>query len=475
MKLTRHIIITNLSKSIRPADIFAYLFIALYTLAAILVSLHRFWQYEVFYYDFGIFDAAIWKVAHFKLPVVDHLVVGGKLIFADHFSPSMFLLSPIYWITDRPEALLIAQSLAVGLSALVLYALGTRVLKHPLAVLAVTVSYLLFVGTQNALIADIHEVTFMMLPLMLVFYAIAADRKKLFWISFFITLGFKESSSLLGLGLAAYIYLYNRKWVKTAILVACVSALWGYLTTQVIIPYFYGQKYFYTPSLNPNPFVTLLLLFDDPTKRKTLLWSFTSFGFLPVLYPPAWPLILQDIAARFMQKEFALRWGTGLHYSAQLSVIMAVSSVMAIRIITKRFRAPFVVSGISVLLVLVSVYLHQFKLHGPLGLSYNPAFYAHTKNFAFLNDLISRVPKGATVMAQNNIAPHMIHTHNVYLLRESYSSFMPEYFVLDLRDGQNFNDFFGARIEVLKITLPKDTNYEVIYQTRDQMIYKRKK
>lgn len=126
------------------------------------------------------------------------------------------------------------------------------------------------------------------------------------------------------------------------------------------------------------------------------------------------------------------------------------------------------------LLVAYSLYTHQFKLHGPLGLAYNPAFYAHSKNFAFLNDLISRVPKGSTVMTMNNIAPHMIHTHKVYLLRAVYDDFMPEYFVLDLRDGQNFNVFFGADIEALKLTLPQDTRYEIFYKNGDQMIYKRK-
>ena len=129
--------------------------------------------------------------------------------------------------------------------------------------------------------------------------------------------------------------------------------------------------------------------------------------------------------------------------------------------------------GVCVVLIGISVYLHQFKLHGPLGLAYNRAFYANTKNFAFLNDLISRVPKGATVMTQNNIAPHMIHTHKVYLLRAVYDSFLPEYFVLDLRAGQNFNDFFGADIESLKLTLPHDTRYKIIYQTKEQFIYKR--
>jgi len=459
--------------TIKLTNTIAYVCIALYTLAAILVSLNRFWQYEVFYYDFGIFDQAIWNVAHFLPPIVDHFVIGGKVIFADHFSPSMFLLSPIYWLTNRPEALLVAQAIAVGVSSLVLYYLGSYVLKKRFLALAVTISYLLFVGTQNALIADIHEVTFMMLPLMLTLYAIIAKRKRLFWVSFLVTLGFKESTSLLGISLAIYIYLYNKKWARTSFVVALISALWGYTTTQIIIPYFYGQSYFYTPTFDSNPFVVLWSLFDNPVKQKTLLNSLASFGFLPALYPPAWPLIIQDIATRFMQKEFTLRWGLGLHYSAQLAVLLAFSSVMAIQKFQKRVHDNYLALG-AVLLVACTICLHQFVLHGPMGLAYNPAFYRHTKNFTFLNDLIARVPKKTTVMTQNNIAPHMIHTHQVFMLRAVYDDYMPEYFVLDLREGQNSNNFFGAEIEALRAFLAKDTRYEVMYQTKNQIIYQKK-
>ncbi len=455
-------------------DWMTYLFICVYTLAAALVSLHRFWQFEVFYYDFGIFDQAIWRVAHFVPPVIDHFVIGGKVIFADHFSPSIFLLSPLYWFTDRAEVLLIAQAIAVGGSALILYTIATNVLKTRLARFAVVISYLLFVGLQNALIADIHEVTFMTLPLMGVFYAVVTKKKLLFWTCFLITLGFKESSALLGVALGMFIYLFNAKWRHIAIVTGFISLLWGVLATQVIIPYFYGRPYFYTPHLDPNPLRILSMFVDDPIKRKTVLMSFVSFGFLPLLYPPAFLLMLQDFATRFLQNDFTLRWGLGLHYNAQMAVILAFSTVMGFHTLERKVKSRAIFLALSVFLIMTSIVLHRFVLRGPLGLSYNPAFYKNTENFAFLNDLISRVPKGTTVMTMNNIAPHMIHTHRVFLLRGVYEDFMPEYFVLDLRDGQNYNNFFGADIEAVKLTLPKDTRYEVHYRNGDQIIYKRK-
>jgi len=455
-------------------DYLAYGFVALYTIAASLVSLHRFWQYEVFYYDFGIYDQAIWNIAHFRPPVIDHFVIGGKWIFADHFGPSIFLLSPVYWVTDRPEAMLIAQAVLAGLSGLVIYALARHVLKRNIASFGITAAYLMFIGLQNALISDIHDVTFMVLPLSLTLYAFAKRRMTLFWISFLITLGFKESTGFLGMGIAMLIFVTERSWRKTALYVAAVSILWSIATTQWIIPYFYGRRYFYTPTWDANPITLLWMFFDDPQKRRTVFYSLMNFGFFPIFYPPSWPMIIQDLATRFLQKDFTLRWGLGLHYSTQMAVILAYASVMGLSSVAKKFRYKAIIPVAGILLVLIAAVLHRFILRGPLGLSYNPAFYANTKNFGFLNNLISRVPKGATVMTMNNIAPHMLHTHHVYLLRAVYDDYLPEYFVLDLRSGQNFNNFFGADIEALKLTLPKDTRYEEFYKNGDQVIYKRK-
>ena len=81
-------------------DKFILAFITLYFVIFSTISVNRYWQYQTFYIDFGIYDDAIWKVAHFKAPIVDK-GPNGRLNLGDHFTPGMYLLSPIYWFTDR--------------------------------------------------------------------------------------------------------------------------------------------------------------------------------------------------------------------------------------------------------------------------------------------------------------------------------------------------------------------------------------
>ena len=118
----------------------------LYGLAGSLINVNRLWQYDLGYYDFGIFTTAIWKAAHFRAPVIDHLIFSNKIIFADHFNPSIFLFSPLFWFTSRNEVLLIVQSLLVGLSGYVLFLIGRKVLKSNFLSFSVVIAYFLFDG-----------------------------------------------------------------------------------------------------------------------------------------------------------------------------------------------------------------------------------------------------------------------------------------------------------------------------------------
>src|SRR3990167_1132117 len=97
----------------------AVLLAVYYTVIVLVVTLNRFWQFEVFYHDHGYYESAVWSVSRFKAPIVDHPDLGRIHIFADHVVPSMFLISPFFWLTDRYETTIVIQALGAGLSVYV--------------------------------------------------------------------------------------------------------------------------------------------------------------------------------------------------------------------------------------------------------------------------------------------------------------------------------------------------------------------
>ncbi|HSX40234.1 MAG TPA: DUF2079 domain-containing protein, partial [Candidatus Saccharimonadales bacterium] len=447
----------------RCIDIGAIILFVLFTAAGILVSLNRFWQLEVFYIDFGVYDELIWKIAHFQKPFIDHFVLGHIIIFADHFPPSILLLSPFYWFTQRSEMILVIQALAVGLSGIVLYRIGNTILKNKLASFSILVCYFLFVGLQNAVITEFHEITVMTLPFMLTFWAFARKKVWLYFLFLVITLGFKESTYPFGVGVGLAIILLDRKWWKIGIITIGLSLLWGLITIEFLIPGLSHGAYVYSSNMPPGVVQKVTALFDNTLKRRTMFYSFYSFGFLPIFSPAFWPLMLADFASRFLPSGFDTRWGLGLHYSAPTAVIMSVASIFSWKYLQKIkliARYWFVIAGI---LILNAIFLYRVVLRGPFALAYNPAFYKATANFTFVDKLTSKIPQNATVMAQNNLAARFTH-QEVYLLRDSYKDHHPDYILIDVRSGQNPNDLLGVRsVSTVIENLKKDSDYKLFY------------
>ncbi|OGH14284.1 MAG: hypothetical protein A2687_01510 [Candidatus Levybacteria bacterium RIFCSPHIGHO2_01_FULL_38_26] len=450
---------------------------ALFIAAGILVSLNRYWQYEVSYIDFGKYDQALWSISRFKEPIIDHFVLGKINVFGDHVTPSVFLLSPLYWITDRSEVILIAQAVMVGLSGYLLYDLAKHVLKNKLLSLSILVSYFLFVGLQNAVITEFHELTIMALPLMATIWAYVKNKKILYFLFLLMTLGHKETTFALGIGIGAAIFFLRKDWRKISIATILLSFVWGLVSFNIILPYFLKGVYLYSPLFPEDLFGKAYALVDHPLKRETLFFSFLSFSFLPVFAWQFWTAIFQDYAMRFIPLYFETRWGLGLHYNAQSGVILAVSSVYGLRFILERLSLKKkYITILAILIIFNAIFLFRFVLHGPFLLALNKAFYEHTKNFKFLDPILAKVPKDKSVMTQSSLATRFTH-QKVFLLDYQYENYNPEYILIDNRGGQNPNNFIGTeqKIESIIGKLKKDSDYVLTYHTDEQFIFKKSK
>lgn len=450
-----------------------------YALAGGIVSVIRYWQYEIFYYDFGIFDKVIWQVSQFSTPIMHHMVFDEKIVFADHFSPSIFLLSPLFWIAPFSETLLIAQAAMVAVSGFILFLIAKIILKNNFYAISLLLLYFLFVGLQNAVITDFHEITIAVLLFMLTFFSIVKQKVKLYFVFLILFLGCKETMFLQGIGIGLIIFFLQPPWKKIALSTILLSLLWGVVSIKLIIPFFSGGTYLYASQLPTSIGSIIASFFNTPIKQQTLFYTFSSFGFLPLLSPAFWFLIFQDFLIRFYP-EFPTRWGLGFHYSALIAAIMAVSSLYSLNFLQHIIKKK-VLNILVIFMVLYAAFLYRVVLDGPFALAYNPAFYTHTKDFKFLYDVIKLVPKDASIMTQNNLAPHFTH-QKVWLLIsdrkaynvEYYTIKKPDYILIDNRPGQNPNNFFGIKdMTVLLNNLRKDMDYKLVYNKNGQLLFKR--
>lgn len=439
-------------------------FVFLYTVAALIVPIKRYWQFQDFYFDFGIFDRAIWQVSRFQPPFVDHVDISPTkdiILLGDHFNPSMFLLSPLYWLTSRSEILLVAQSLIVVASGIIAYILALKLVKNKLIALSLGVAYLGYVGLQNALITDLHDATIAVLPLMVIFWCIYFKKWPVYFISLLILLGLKESFAGLGVGIGLYLLLKTRSFNRIGLATIAISLIWGLLAISLIIPYFSQGVYLYKPKdlpTTPASFVTRFI--SPPLKPISIGYTYLTFGLIPLFDVALLPAVFENYFERFVLFDDR-GIDLGMHYNAPLTPLMFVGALDVIIWLQKK-RVKWL--NYYALFVLGTVFLlHQHFIHGPLALAYNSAFYQPSQGFNQLNDFLTHIPSQGLIMTQNDLATRFTH-RQVKLLRTNYKSINPNQVVLNLAPDQNPNNFFPLTYQQtleLKNELQIDSNYKL--------------
>lgn len=458
---------------------FVYFGIFLYVLGFSLISLHRYWQFNAFWYDFGILDEAIWKLSRFQLPYVATLnPPTGKVIWGDHFNPSSIFLAPLYWITDKQEIILVAQSVYVGLSAVFAYLLTRKFIKNIFARLSLIISYLGYIGLQNAIYTDIHNIVYSLLPFMIAIWAFYNKKWSLYWLFLIIFIGFQENLTNVSFGLGLFIILSNIKNWKIGIGTILISVLWAVLTLKIVIPYFNHQlAYTYEPHWPGSIKEYLFQLFNPAMKLRTILITYTSFGFLPLLSIPILPMVLGNLIERFVLNVAATRWMLGFHYNSIFSPILFLGSFdLIIRLQKHKFFNKILI-GWSIVTIGIVLYFHRFYLHGPLMLATHPFFYKETQSTKFLYDFERNIPKNGLIMAQNNIASHLSH-YDITLLDESFWWVKPNVIAIDYRPDQNANNFYPFTEEQVKLIIDKlviNPDYKNISKIDSQFIFVKNK
>lgn len=449
------------------------MYLALYFIAINLVVLNRFWQFEAFYFDHGIYDSSLWQVAHGTWPIIDHIEDGFIRQFGDHFTPTMYLLTPLYLLTQKYEPLLILENIFVTSSAFILFLIAARKVKNCLMVFALTVAYTLFIGLQNAIIANFHTELITVLTLALALWAMDLKKWKLFWLFLLLTLGTKQNFAAIGVGLGIFLLFSSER--KQGIWVIFASLAYYLFATKLAIPVLGLRSYGYGTHLySLREMVSALFL--PPIKLQTVATTFVTFGFLPLFNLGFSPAIFQDFGTRFVFSTPA-RWDLGLHYNATLAVLVSYGSILGVVFLAKFKSYRRLIWVHAIIIIVIVLCLHRFIYHGPLGLAYNPDFYRHTSDMKFLKNFVAKVPPEKMVMTQNNLAPYLTHSNSVMLLRDEYWKFMPEVIAIDIRNGQNPANYWPLNLfslTQLQKRLSQDPNYSEVKITNQQIIYLRR-
>lgn len=464
-------------KRYKKIFLFLYFFFLLFFLISL--SLQRYFIGQLFYYDFGIFSQIIWKISRFSYPYINHLVLGKIHFLGDHFTPSLFLIAPIYWISSDIKILLIEQAIFTFLNTGIIFLIAR---KHKLTFfssLIITAVFLIFSGTLYPLLTDWHPEPTAGFFLILFYYLyFFTSKKSLSILSALIFLGFKESNSITLFFLLFYALFSLKEKRKITIFLMILALIWFFLTTKIIIPKISKSFYLYTPEISLNPTRVVKGLIEKPEKLKLIFNSFLSFGFIPLFSGMAIIPIIGELGIRvFPIQTIFENFTLTFHYNVFSGIFLTLATILAIVKFKRIFQKnKYIELILTFYILIISLFVGRKITASPMNMMISPIFWKELRPNKDFFEFIDKIPKKGTVMSQNNILAYVSNrTDDLYFLKKKYSLIGPDVIAFDFTPGQNPNNVYESEPENMKEILKNllnDNNYRLLYRKEnDRFIF----
>jgi len=402
-----------------------WLAIAVYTAVFLGLTFRLYDRFATTSYDLAIFDQAAWLISQGHSPFV---TVRGLPLLADHFSLILYPLAPLYWLWPSAKMLLVAQTLALALGALPLYALARRRLSSAPWALLLAAAYLLYPALQWSGTYEFHPDTFATPLLLAAFWSL--DRRR--WPSYFLCLALalmtKETVGLTVLAVGVYALRTDRR-LGLATLALGLGGMAAALLTIRAFNHGAPSAFFalYGPDgageggllhllvTRPLFFWHRLATVGNGVYVFQLLYP---LAFLPFLAPDVLLLALPALLLNLLSARPVMH--TVQHqYTATLTPLLLLAALMG----AERARrwgnrwTPLLLAGV------MGAGIVSAGDQGPLPAGRQwlsaglPAAAAQETQ-----GLLDQIPAGASLSASTSLLPHLDHRRQVYAFPNPFQS-----------------------------------------------------
>jgi len=415
---------------------FAFLLVVLvclvFTFYLLWLQLRRYACLGAYAFDLGIFQQAVWLMAHGKTPFV---TVRGMNILGDHFTPVLYIVAIPYRFWEHPFWLFLAQTLALALGAIPLYRLTLRRTQRGWVAALVAIGYLLHPALFSMPLFDFHPV---LLSVPFVLWAMdAADegRPVPFALASVLAVMCKEEVALSVASLSAYAAIVRKhRWAWWGVV---GSVAWA-LAVLRIMPSLTGVEHSAYLALysrwGTTPLGIVLGILSRPMEAlKELVFCqghttapgvyplllLAPFAFLPLTAPEILLFGLPNYALIALNERLILR-ELGYQYGANILPWLAfASSVAWARLLKVGEGLP---QGLNrrwmvflSLAWLVCALFSAYRYGVPAMQRFMMDMLTPEEAKAIVNFLHRHIPHDASVTAPTSLVPPLAHRERIYL------------------------------------------------------------
>lgn len=446
------------------------------------LSILRHIHFESGAFDLGIYDQALWLYSRFEIP---YSTLKERLILGDHLTLTIPLLSPLYYIWDDVKILLIFQSTWLALSSIGIYKIGLFRKLPPITAFTISFAYSIFYGIQFAVFFDFHPVIIAAGLLPWLAYFFETKKRRLFFITLIAVILTQENMGI-AVSCLAIIYFFKKKYRSEAILMFILGLVMSLILLKVT-GYFSPVGYEYKPVI--NSFSSLITgFYDHPDKIRVLLYSLSAYMFLPLLSPGSILAALFDLSQYFVSGQVLARmWSPFTHHRIILATILAIGTIDAFVFLARKRINIFYFT----IIFLTFTLLQQYIFHYPLNKLSKPIYFQNQEWMNNNSMIIEEVPKNVSIATQQNLAPHLSHRKEIYLLWPKIStenskclgqescwwldfSGKPIYLIIDTHPGSSLTQLLESRENYLSAVenMEKAGKIRLYKQKSDAKIYK---
>ncbi|MFD7665102.1 DUF2079 domain-containing protein [Streptomyces sp. NPDC059788] len=384
-------------------------------------------------FDLGIFDQGVRSYAHFELPRSEiknfhHEFPPAVSLLGDHFSPILALLAPLYWLWDDPRTLILAQGALFAAGVPVVRRIALRCFAHAvpavraraalLAAISYAVGWPLLVAARNGF----HEVAFAVPLTLLMLERGLARRYAAVGVCAVLLCLTKEDLGLVVGAYGAVLLWRNRRGGRrggrlTGVALLALGPAIAALTIGVLIPAMGGPRQYYWSygelggsfgglawRALTDPGAFLAVAFGTPVRAGLILWLLATLLFLPL--GSTTTLCAVPLIAERVLSDNPNHWSVIHHYDAfvwPLLLTAAVETAARLHRAAQRKGAAHRRNA-AVGLVLAATLNAAIACFFGLGTLFSPQHWAPSARARHLIEAAGRIPDGALVEADNNVA-----------------------------------------------------------------------
>lgn len=454
------------------------------------------------YYDIGIESSSFYQ----------HITCNASQqfnylpVFGNHQSPTLLLFLPLFALLPDPTTLMAIQAVFLALAAILVFLIGKQIIKSEKIGLALAIAFLINPGVSSIAMFDFHAEAFIPFFVLLSFYLYMTKRPKLFLLSLLPLVGLLDVytyfiAGMLVLALIVYEWKYGdksqMKLLGSALLVIFLLGIANQMITAQIIA---NQPQVSTLALPPilrlaYPPITLNGVVGGNSPGVPI--TFAAIGTLIVLFGYGFSSLFSIIPGLIMfapwlkgafisPANFAI---FGLQYYGFVAGASVVAAAMGLLILRKKgklneAKMPIMILGFALICSLLVALISPILILSTAAVTLqivNSTTAFNNMAGASLVTAMNLIPRNASVMAQEGIAPHLFYICNLeYALSETsspisdrFATYVPPEYVIADQNVYDYKNFTSTRVFNMSAYLMQ--NYSLIYDQNGAMLYKRVK